>query len=98
MSTSPLSDRDLTVLEFARYRWPWHSAGRRDQAVWDYLGMSWARYSQVLATVLASPAAADYDAELVKSLTATRARRRRRQRMDARRRGFDLDADRPPTP
>lgn len=86
MSTS-LSDRDLTVLEFARNRW--RLQGPRETAVRETFGMSLPRYSQVLARVLEDPGAVAYDPILVRQLRAMN-ERRTTNRLHSRAKGFRL--------
>ncbi|MGA0566916.1 DUF3263 domain-containing protein [Rathayibacter sp. KR2-224] len=70
---SPLSERDLAVLEFER-RW-WKHAGAKEQAIRDQFGLSAARYYQVLGRVIESPAALLHDPMLVRRLQRVRAAR-----------------------
>jgi len=84
-----LSDRDRAVLEFARYRWPRFSAGRRDEAIIRFFGMTPVRFHQVLVSLLERPEAAAYDPELVAHVKSKLAIREG-NRVHARRRGFDL--------
>ena len=67
---SPLSERDLAVLEFER-RW-WKHAGAKEQAIRDQFGLSAARYYQVLGRVIESPAAEVHDPMLVRRLQRVR--------------------------
>jgi hypothetical protein len=78
LPTGGLSDRDVRILELERR--DWRSPGAKELAVRTELGLSSARYYQVLNALLDSPAALRADPMLVKRL-----RRIREARIDARR-------------
>ena len=87
-STSELSDRDRSILEFERMHW--RHRGRKGTAVLTIFGMSWVRYVQVLHAILDQPAAEVYD-----PVTVRRLRRLREARMAdrvSRARGFRIEA------
>lgn len=65
-SSSSLSDRDITILEFER-QW-WRHAGAKEQAIRDEFGLSTARYYQVLGALIDNPAALVHDPMLLKRL------------------------------
>lgn len=72
-STSPadgLGERDRRVLEFER-TW-WKHAGAKEQAIREEFGLSAARYYQVLASLLDSPAALVFDPMLIRRLQRVR--------------------------
>jgi len=71
-----LSERDMRVLAFERGTW--RTAGAKEQAIVEVLGISSTRYYQLLNELIDSPEALKFDPALVKRL---RARRTRRQRM-----------------
>ncbi|WP_082093406.1 DUF3263 domain-containing protein [Demequina sediminicola] len=71
-----LSERDQAVLTLER-RW-WASAGAKDHAIRDELGMSTTQYYQVLSSLLDSPAALAFDPTLVARLGRMREARRLR--------------------
>jgi hypothetical protein len=70
-----LTDRDMRVLAFERGTW--RSAGAKEQAIADTLGMPSTRYYQLLNELIDSPEALRFDPVLVKRLRAQRARRQR---------------------
>ena len=70
-----LTDRDMRVLAFERGTW--RSAGAKEQAIADTLGMPSTRYYQLLNELIDSPEALKFDPVLVKRLRAQRARRQR---------------------
>lgn len=70
-----LSERDMRVLAFERGTW--RTAGAKEQAIGDVLGISATRYYQLLNELIDSPEALKFDPVLVKRLRAQRARRQR---------------------
>jgi hypothetical protein len=75
-TSRPLTDRDRAILDFER-TW-WTDAGcSKEQAIRDRLGLSTARYYEVLNALLDVRAAMDYDPLVI---------RRRRRSRDLRRR------------
>ncbi|MBC7442383.1 MAG: DUF3263 domain-containing protein [Ramlibacter sp.] len=61
-----LTERDAAVLSFER-QW-WRHAGAKEQAIRGQFDLSAARYYQLLAVVIDSPAALAHDPMLVKRL------------------------------
>ena len=72
---SALSERDMRLLAFERGTW--RTAGAKEQAIVEVLGMSATRYYQLLNELIDSPDALKFDPVLVKRLRAQRARRQR---------------------
>jgi hypothetical protein len=72
-----LSDRDVAILDFER-DWRSHEGGK-DAAIRERFGISSARYYQLLARLLDSPAAAEQDPLLIARLHRRRARRNDRR-------------------
>lgn len=73
----PLSDRDLTLLRFES-RWSGTGApGAKEEAVRTELGLTPARYYQLLGRVIDAPDAAAHDAMLVHRLRRLRDARER---------------------
>ena len=70
-----LTERDIRVLAFERGTW--RSAGAKEQAIADRLGMPSTRYYQLLNELIDRPEALRFDPILVKRLRAQRARRQR---------------------
>lgn len=70
-----LDDRDRAILDFER-SW-WAQSGSKSDAIRTQLGLSPARYYQLLATLAASRDAHGYDPLLVLRLRRLQARRRR---------------------
>ena len=70
-----LSEHDLSVLSFERGTW--RTAGAKEQAIADVLGLTATRYYQVLNELIDRPEALMFDPLLVKRLRAQRARRQR---------------------
>jgi len=70
-----LPERELTVLAFERR--PWRHPGAKEEAIRVELGLSTARYYQVLNAAIDSPAALRYDPMLVARLRRLREGRRR---------------------
>ena len=70
-----LSERDMRLLAFERGTW--RTAGAKEQAIVEVLGMSATRYYQLLNELIDSPDAHKFDPVLVKRLRAQRARRQR---------------------
>ena len=75
-----LTDRDRTILDFERSWWT-DAQGPKEHAIRATLGMSGARYYELLASLLDLPAAMDYDPLVIK--------RRRRSRDERRRARFE---------
>jgi hypothetical protein len=73
--SSPLDHRSRAILDFER-SW-WKSPGPKAGGVRARLGMSPARYYQLLNRLVDSPAALAHDPMLVKRLRRQRAARRR---------------------
>jgi hypothetical protein len=65
-----LSDRDRAILDFERRGGK--RGGSKEQAIRDQLGLSSARYYQVLGRIIDSPAALIYDPMLVRRLQRLR--------------------------
>jgi hypothetical protein len=72
---SALSERDMRLLAFERGTW--RTAGAKEQAIVEVLGISVTRYYQLLNELIDSPDALKFDPVLVKRLRAQRARRQR---------------------
>jgi len=72
---SALSERDMRLLAFERGTW--RTAGAKEQAIIEVLGISATRYYQLLNELIDSPDALKFDPVLVKRLRAQRARRQR---------------------
>ena len=72
---SALSERDMRLLAFERGTW--RTAGAKEQAIVEVLGMSATRYYQLLNELIDRPEALAFDPALVKRLRAQRARRQR---------------------
>ncbi len=70
-----LSERDMRLL--AVERGTWRTAGAKEQAIVEVLGISATRYYQLLNELIDSPEALKFDPVLVKRLRAQRARRQR---------------------
>lgn len=70
-----LTDRDRAILDFER-TW-WSEPGPKGAAIQDRIGVSPARYYQLLATLIGSAEAAAYDPLVVRRLRKLRATRRR---------------------
>ncbi|MGH9063686.1 MAG: DUF3263 domain-containing protein [Acidimicrobiales bacterium] len=70
-----LSDRDRAVLDFER-TW-WTQPGTKQAAIRRRFGLSAGRYYQVLADLIESEEAIDYDPLVVRRLRRLRDRRRR---------------------
>ncbi len=69
-----LSERDLAVLAIAARQWP--SAGARERAVRERLGISPVRYYQLLNALLDDPRALAHDPVTVNRLRRVREARR----------------------
>jgi hypothetical protein len=69
-----LTEHEKAVLDFER-AW-WIDGGSKDIAIRERLGMSAARYYQVLGVLTDAPEALDYDPLLVRRLRRTRRERR----------------------
>jgi hypothetical protein len=76
----PLSDRERAILDFERGWWT-AAEGSKERAIRDELGLSAARYYELLAALLDLPAAMEYDPLVI--------RRRRRSRDERRRARFE---------
>ena len=72
---SALSERDMRLLAFERGTW--RTAGAKEQAIVEVLGISATRYYQLLNELIDSSDALKFDPVLVKRLRAQRARRQR---------------------
>jgi hypothetical protein len=72
-----LDERDRGILELER-GW-WRTPGRKDTAVRERLGLSPARYHQLLNRLIERPEALEYDPMLVRRLRRLREERRRRR-------------------
>jgi hypothetical protein len=72
---SALSDRDTRILSFERGTW--RTAGAKEQAIAELLGITATRYYQRLNELIDNPEALKFDPVLVKRLRAQRARRQR---------------------
>jgi hypothetical protein len=70
-----LSERDISVLAFERGTW--RTAGAKEQAIADNLGITATRYYQLLNELIDTAEALKFDPVLVKRLRAQRARRQR---------------------
>ena len=70
-----LSEREVRVLAFERGTW--RTAGAKEQAISEVLGITATRYYQVLNELIDSAEALKFDPVLVKRLRAQRARRQR---------------------
>jgi Protein of unknown function (DUF3263) len=70
-----LSERDMRLLAFERGTW--RSAGAKEQAITETLGITATRYYQLLNELIDSAEALVFDPVLVKRLRAQRARRQR---------------------
>jgi hypothetical protein len=79
-SSRPLTDRERAIIDFERSWWT-DSSGPKEQAIRAALGISSARYYELMASLLDLPAAMDYDPLVIK--------RRRRSRDERRRARFE---------
>lgn len=70
MEGVPLSDRDRAILDFEA-EWRRH-VGAKEEAIRADLGLSPARYYQLLGRLIDTPAAQQYDPMLVKRLRRLR--------------------------
>jgi Protein of unknown function (DUF3263) len=70
-----LSERDMRVLAFERGTW--RTAGAKEQAISEVLGLTATRYYQLLNELIDRPEALKFDPTLVKRLRAQRARRQK---------------------
>ena len=74
----PLTDRDRAILDFERTWWSESGlSGRKGAAIQSRIGISPARYYQVLGALIASPEAAAYDPLVVRRLRRLQSSRRR---------------------
>lgn len=71
----PLTDRDRAILDFER-AW-WSEPGPKGAAIQARIGLSPARYYQLLAELIASADAAAYDPLVVRRLRKLQRNRRR---------------------
>jgi hypothetical protein len=71
----PLTDRDRAILDLER-TW-WSEPGPKGATIQARIGLSPARYYQLLAALIGSPEAAAYDPLVVRRLRKLRANRRR---------------------
>ena len=71
----PLTDRDRAILDFER-TW-WSEPGPKGAAIQARLGLSPARYYQLLAELIGSAEAQAYDPLVVRRLRKQRSSRRR---------------------
>ncbi|MEA3057177.1 MAG: hypothetical protein QOD30_2609 [Actinomycetota bacterium] len=79
-SSRPLTDRERAIIDFER-SWLTAASGPKEHAIRAALGISGARYYELLASLLDLPAAMDYDPLVIK--------RRRRSRDERRRARFE---------
>jgi len=70
-----LTDRDRAILDFER-SW-WSAEGSKESAIRERFELSGTRYYQLLAELVDSPAALEYDPLVVRRLRRERDRRRR---------------------
>ena len=70
-----LSARERAIIDFER-SW-WQTAGTKEAFIRDNLGLSTTRYYRVLAALIDSPEAFEYDPLVVMRLRRERDRRRR---------------------
>src|SRR5271154_2869954 len=70
-----LSERDMRVLAFERGTW--RTAGAKEQAIAEVLGITATRYYQLLNELIDTQEALRFDPTLVKRLRSQRARRQR---------------------
>ncbi|HEX7164288.1 MAG TPA: DUF3263 domain-containing protein [Trebonia sp.] len=70
-----LSEQDMRVLAFERGTW--RTAGAKEQAITEVLGITATRYYQLLNELIDNPEALKSDPVLIKRLRAQRARRQR---------------------
>jgi len=71
----PLTDRDRAMLDFER-TW-WLEPGTKGAAIQARIGLSPARYYQLLGELIGSPEAAAYDPLVVRRLRKLKSSRRR---------------------
>jgi hypothetical protein len=71
----PLTDRDRAILDFER-TW-WSQPGPKAAGIQSRLGLSPARYYQLLSALIGSADAAAYDPLVVRRLRKMRSNRRR---------------------
>jgi hypothetical protein len=71
----PLTDRERSILDFER-TW-WSEPGPKGAAIQARIGLSPARYYQLLADLIGSPEAEAYDPLVVRRLRKLRSSRRR---------------------
>jgi Protein of unknown function (DUF3263) len=75
--TSTLDERSRAILDFER-GW-WQGPGPKDRSIRSRLGLSPARYYQLLNDLIDSPEALRYDPMLVRRLRRLRTARRRQR-------------------
>jgi len=75
--TDELTDRDRAVLALEAR--PWRTAGAKEAAIREQLGLAPVRYYQLLNGLLDRPAALAHDAVLVNRLRRLREQRRSRR-------------------
>lgn len=80
-SNRPLSDRERAIIDFEREWCVAAADGPKEQSIRERLGISGARYYELLGALLDLPAAMDYDPLVI--------RRRLRSRNDRRRQRFE---------
>ena len=73
----PLSERDRAILDFER-TW-WAEPGTKEARIRAQLGLSAARYYQLLSGLVGTAEAESYDPLVVRRLRRVRSRRRRAQ-------------------
>ena len=76
-AAGPLDDRDRAILDFEREAWK--LAPPKERAIREHLGISTARYHQLLNRAIDKPGALEYDPMLVRRLRRRRAAARRRR-------------------
>jgi hypothetical protein len=76
-AASALDDRERAILDFEREAWKLQ--GHKERAIRERLGLSAARYHQLLNRVIDRPEALGYDPMLVRRLRRVREARRRRR-------------------
>ena len=82
LARMPLTDRDRAILDFERTWWSepgpdGEKPGRKGAAIQGRIGLSPARYYQLLGELIASPEAAAYYPLVVRRLRKLRSGRRR---------------------
>jgi uncharacterized protein DUF3263 len=77
MNVEGLEERSRAILDFERV-W-WQQEGSKERAIRDRLGLSAARYYQLLNRLIDAPEALRYDPMLVRRLRRLRTARRRQR-------------------